>query len=349
MPREATFWSALQLEEHPKPDTWNRLRGEFDLSHEVDNPRVAKWLAWYREHPHNIERIAAKARPWLHWVGSRLDTQRLPAEIALLPFIESGYDPMARNPSGATGMWQFMPATGDAMGLDRTDWYDGRQDVVAATDAAMAYIRELADRWYEGDLLLALAAYNAGPGTVNAARRVAANQGEPIDYWHLRLPAETMDYVPRLLALSEVVADPERYGVVLPSIPDRTEFVEVDTDGPLTLSMASELSGVATARLRKLNPGFKRAATRPRDDASILVPASARSRLVANLATVPNSQRGEMNRYRVRRGDTLSSIAEQFGASVADIRRTNDISGSIIRPGQTLSVPERTLASRGSN
>ncbi|WP_162617861.1 transglycosylase SLT domain-containing protein [Salinicola halophilus] len=347
VPRRATFWSQLVLDKQPAADAWTRLREDFTLSHETDNPRVAEWLEWYRAHPHHVERIALEARPWLHWVSTRLEAKGMPGEIALLPFIESGYDPTAANPSGATGLWQFMPGTGDAMGLERTDWYDGRRDVLAATDAALDYLHQLADRWYEDDVLLGLAAYNAGAGTVNAARRAAANRGEPIDYWHLRLPAETMDYVPRLLALSAVVADPTRYGVALPSIPDRTEFVEVDTDGPLSLSMAAELSGVAAAELKTLNPGFKRASTRPRDDASLVLPIAAKSRFLAKLDAVPDAERSVMNRYVVRRGDTLSTIASRFGTSVAEIRRSNALSGSIIRPGQTLSVPARALASRG--
>ncbi|CAO1664361.1 transglycosylase SLT domain-containing protein [Salinicola sp. NYA28a] len=344
---QRTFWSSLVLQERRAPDVWNRLRKGFRMSHETANPRVAEWLAWYREHPQHVEQVAEQAKPWLRWVTRRLEAHQLPSEIALLPFIESGYDPTATNPGGAAGLWQFMPGTGDAMGLSRTAWYDGRHDVVAATDAAMNYIRQQADRWYDGDMLLALAAYNAGAGTVNAARNAAANRGDPIDYWHLRLPAETMAYIPRLLALSEVIAEPEQYGVALPSIPDKTQFAQVDTGGPLTLSMAADLAGVDPQTLRDLNPGFKRASTRPRDDASLLVPAAAKQRFLANLATLPAAERTALNHYVVRRGDTLSAIAARFGASVGEIRRENGLKGSTIRIGQTLSVPATTLAQNG--
>lgn len=339
-----SFWSALALQSRRAPDAWTRLRNGFRLSHENANPRVAAWLDWYRAHPRHVEKVAAQAKPWLRWVTQQLESHRLPSEIALLPFIESGYDPTATNPGGAAGLWQFMPATGDAMGLSRTAWYDGRHDVVAATDAAMNYIQQQADRWYDGDILLALAAYNAGAGTVNAAREAAANRGDPIDYWHLRLPAETMDYIPRLLALSEVIAEPEQYGVALPSIPDKVQFAQVDTQGPLTLSMAADLAGVDPQTLRALNPGFKRASTRPRDDASILVPAAAKQRFLANLATLPDSERTVLNRYVVRRGDTLSAIAKHFGVSVGEIQRENGLDGSTIRIGQALTVPSMALA-----
>ncbi|WP_110656042.1 transglycosylase SLT domain-containing protein [Salinicola halimionae] len=344
-----TFWSSLTLQKHRTPDAWLRLRKEFRLSHETANPRVAEWLEWYRDHPQHVERVAAQAKPWLRWVTLQLKSRDLPGEIALLPFIESGYDPTATNPGGAAGLWQFMPATGDAMGLSRTAWYDGRHDVVAATAAAMSYIQQQADRWYDGDLLLALAAYNAGAGTVNSAREAAANRGEPIDYWHLRLPAETMAYIPRLLALSEVIAQPEQYGVVLPTIPDSAQFAQVATDGPLTLSLAAELAGVDPQTLRQLNPGFKRASTRPRDDATILVPVAVKQHFLANLAALPASERTALNRYVVRRGDTLSGIAARFGASVGEIRRENDLRGSTIRIGQTLAVPATTLAQNGSD
>jgi membrane-bound lytic murein transglycosylase D len=213
----------------------------------------------------------------------------------------------------------------------------------------MSYIQQQADRWYEGDLLLALAAYNAGAGTVNAARKAAANRGDPIDYWHLRLPAETMAYIPRLLALSEVIAQPEQYGVVLPEIPDSVQFAQVSTDGPLTLSMAADLAGVDPHTLRQLNPGFKRASTRPRDDATILVPVAVKQRFLANLATLPATERTVLDRYVVRRGDTLSAIAARFGASVAEIRRENGLKGSTIRIGQTLTVPTTTLAQNSRN
>lgn len=341
---QRTFWSSLKLQKHRSPDAWLRLREAFRLSHETANPRVAEWLEWYREHPQHVERVAAQARPWLRWVTLQLRSRDLPGEIALLPFIESGYDPTATNPGGAAGLWQFMPATGDAMGLSRTAWYDGRHDVVAATGAAMSYIRQQADRWYDGDLLLALAAYNAGAGTVNAAREAAANRGDPIDYWHLRLPAETMAYIPRLLALSEVITEPEQYGVVLPEIPDSVQFAQVPTDGPLTLSMAADLAGVDPQTLRQLNPGFKRASTRPRDDATILVPVAVKQRFLANLATLPAAERTVLDRYVVRRGDTLSAIAARFGASVAEIRRENGLEGSTIRVGQTLTVPATAMA-----
>lgn len=339
-----TFWSSLAFQERRAPDAWSRLRQGFRLSHETANPRVAAWLEWYREHPRHVEQVAAQATPWLRWVTLQLESHHLPSEIALLPFIESGYDPTATNPGGAAGLWQFMPGTGDAMGLSRTAWYDGRHDVVAATDAAMSYIQQQADRWYDGDMLLSLAAYNAGAGTVNNARDIAANRGQPIDYWHLSLPAETMDYIPRLLALSEVIAEPEEYGVLLPTIPDKTQFVQVDTDGPLTLSLAADLAGVDTETLRELNPGFKRASTRPREDATMLVPVAAKQRFLANLATLPATERSVLNQYVVKRGDTLSAIAARFGASIGEIRRENDLSGDTIRIGQSLSVPATALA-----
>jgi len=341
---QRTFWSSLILQQHRAPDAWRRLRKTFSLSHETANPRVAEWLEWYRENPRHVERVAAQARPWLRWITLQLQSNDLPGEIALLPFIESGYDPTATNPGGAAGLWQFMPGTGDALGLSRTDWYDARHDVVAATDAAATYIRQQADRWYEGDLLLALAAYNAGAGTVNAAREAAANRGDPIDYWHLRLPAETMEYIPRLLALSEVIAQPEQYGVVLPAIPDSPQFAQVATDGPLTLSTAADLAGVDPKTLRRLNPGLKRASTRPRDDATILVPIAAKQRFLANLAALPDTERTVLDRYVVRRGDTLSAIAARFGASVGEIRQENDLRSNTIRIGQTLAVPTTTLA-----
>ncbi|MDF9434356.1 LysM peptidoglycan-binding domain-containing protein [Chromohalobacter israelensis] len=341
-----TFWQALVLQRAPQADTWTRLKQGFGLPHDIQHPRVAKWLDWYAAHPEHVEQVAAKARPWLRWVTRQLEARDMPTEIALLPFIESAYDPTARHPGGASGLWQFMPGTGEAMGLAETWWYDGRRDVVSSTNAALDYLQTLADQWYEGNMELALAAYNAGAGTVNRARERAAAQGKPIDYWHLSLPAQTMDYVPKLLALSAVISDPQRYAVDLPSIPDRPAIARVTAEGQLSLADAAQLADVSEARLQALNPGLRRGATRPDRNAQLIVPADRRQRFLANLDTLPAEKRRTRTHYVVQSGDTLSGIAARHDIPVSVLRRQNGISGDMLRVGQSLVLPGATSRAR---
>ncbi|MCK0715699.1 LysM peptidoglycan-binding domain-containing protein [Chromohalobacter sarecensis] len=346
----ATFWQALELQSAVQADTWTRLKRGFGLPHDIENPRVKEWLDYFAAHPQYVSSMAQNARPWLRWVTRQLEARDMPTELALLPFIESAYDPTAAHPGGASGLWQFMPGTGEAMGLTDTWWYDGRRDVVASTGAALDYLQTLATQWYDGDLELALAAYNAGAGTVNRAREQAAAQGKPIDYWHLSLPNQTMDYVPKLLALAAVVSDPQRYAVTLPDIPDRPAIAQVKAKGQLALTDAARLAGVSESRLRELNPAFRREATRPDQNAKLVIPADSRQRFLAKLDTLPAEKRQAKAHYVVKRGDTLSGIAARHDIPVSVLRQQNALSGDSLRIGQSLVVPTAgsspSLASR---
>ncbi|WP_129139900.1 LysM peptidoglycan-binding domain-containing protein [Modicisalibacter coralii] len=334
-----TFWDALQLQGATEASLWAQLRSGFQWQVDTGEPRVEHWLDYYRRHPLGVARIAERARPWLYWITQEVERRGMPAEIALLPFIESAFRPTAKNPGGATGLWQLMPGTGDALGLRRDGWYDGRVDVIASTRAALDYLQQQADQWYDGDLELALAAYNAGAGTVNRAMRRAISQGGSGDYWSLSLPRQTMNYVPKLLALSEIIADPERYGVVLPDIPDRPAFARVEVPGQIDLAQAARLAGVSKSKLRALNPGLLQSATLSRRSPALLVPTKARKALVAALASRPDKALARVDRYRVEPGDTLSAIAARHGIPLSALRRENGIRGNIIRVGQVLRVP----------
>lgn len=333
------FMQAIDAVPARYDDVWERLRAGYQLQQDTGRPRVRKWIDWYEEHPEHVERIAEQARPWLRYVTRRTEARGLPAELALLPFIESAYDPDAAHPGGATGMWQFMPQTGDAMGLTRNRWYDGRKDVLMATDAALDYLQSQGERWYDGDWELALAAYNAGAGTVNRARRRAGSGDE--DYWNIKLPSETMEYVPKLLALAAVIHEPEEYGLNLPAIPDTPEIAAVDTRGQLDLSVAARLAGISESELRTLNPAYKRWATSP-GDSSLVIPATARDTFLSKLETLPQETRESWAEYRVQRGDSLSVIARRSGLTLAELKQKNRLSGNTIRVGQPLLVPDAT-------
>nr|WP_297456787.1 LysM peptidoglycan-binding domain-containing protein [uncultured Halomonas sp.] len=335
----APFWDALVLVPAAPATVWENLRANYEWQVDTDEPRVREWIDYYRKHPRSVALMAEQARPWLGWVVDELERHDMPGEIALLPFIESAYDPTARNPGGATGLWQFMPGTGDALGLHRDWWYDGRLDVIASTRAAIEYLQQQANQWYDGDLELALAAYNAGAGTVNLALRAAVARGEPADYWHLDLPRQTMNYVPKLLALSRVIAEPARYGITLPSIPDRPAFARVELKGQLDLERVARLADVSLDRLETLNPALLQDIAVPRRADGLLVPYDARDTLLLALAEQPDSAFASVGRYQVQPGDTLSAIAARHSIPLSVLREYNDLNGDVIRIGQMLKVP----------
>ncbi|PMR77567.1 transglycosylase SLT domain-containing protein [Billgrantia endophytica] len=340
------FWDDLQLQTMPG-DTWERLRDNLQWQHRRQDARVQQWIEHYRSNPANVVEIIERARPWMAWINEQVEARGLPGEIALMPFVESSFDPQAQSHRGAAGLWQFMPGTADALGLSRQSGYDGRLDVVASTQAALDYIELQAEQWYEGDLELSLAAYNAGAGTVNRARHAAATRGEPSDYWHLQLPGETMKYLPKLNAIAAIIADPDAYGVKLPEIDDAPAFAKVPVDKPIDLAQLANLTGMRHSDLTALNPGLTNGSANPSTAEVMLVPVEQEEAVLAELSSpspggVPDSDR----QHFVQRGDNLSAIATQHGISVAEIRQHNGLDSDVIHEGQVLSIPRRSLAAR---
>lgn len=338
LPTSLHFWDALALEPQ---NAWSRLSEAFQWQDDADHPRVRHWIEQYRQSPHNIAEITERARPWLAWITERVEERKLPGEIALIPFIESSFDPTARSHRGASGLWQFMPGTGSALGLHRGGGYDGRLDVARSTHAALDYIEMQADQWYEGDIELSLAAYNAGAGNVNRARSAALAQGKAGSYWDLDLPRETMNYVPKLIAISTIIADPERYGVALPEIEAEPAVAEVPVTRPLALGEAARLAGVPRTELEDLNPGLLGDRADPRRVARLLVPAESAPRMVARLDrdAAEGAAVALDETYVVRRGDSLSAIASRHSVALADLARWNGIERlDTLQPGQQLTL-----------
>lgn len=347
-PPGGQFWEALALE--PR-DAWSRLRASFQWQDERYNERVRHWIDHYRANPGNIVEITERARPWLSWITEQIESRGLPGEIALIPFIESSFDPQARSHRGAAGLWQFMPGTADALGLRRNGAYDGRLDVVSSTKAALDYIELQAEQWYDGDIELSLAAYNAGAGTVNRARNAALSRGERGDYWSLRLPTETMNYLPKLKAIAAIIADPDEYQVALPEIEDAPAFAKIPLTRPLDLTEAARLAGVSHEELANLNPGLINGSATPGHARVLLVPADSEEALMARLENPePTTVAGDApigsDRYVVQSGDNLSAIASRHGLSVVEVRQHNGLSGDVIHAGQVLEIPQRSLAAR---
>ena len=340
------FWEALVLEPQ---DAWSSLRSSFQWQ-EKDLPadaqaRVDEWIEYYRSSPHNIAAITERATPWLAWIAQQVSDRGLPGEIALIPFVESSFDPSARSHLGAAGLWQFMPGTGDALGLVRNGNYDGRLDVVTSTEAALDYLEMQADQWYEGDLMLSLAAYNAGAGTVNRAQRQAQSQGLDGKYWDLSLPHETMQYVPKLKAIATIINDPEKYGVSLPDIHPDPAFAKVQLEQPVSLAQASQLLDVSQSALAELNPGLLNGSLDPRSAQTLLVPEEVDTQVLAQLSQSDSTALASNSTpdvHRVERGDNLSAIAAQYNLDQQDLIRWNAIDRpEALQPGQLLSLSGR--------
>jgi len=317
-------------------DFWSRLLPRLRLE-KVDQRQVNAFVRFYSGHPAYLKRVFERGRPFLPYILAELDKRDMPADLALLPVVESAFRPFAYSPGRAAGIWQFTPGTGRHFGLKQNWWYDGRRDVLAATDAALDYLDRLHGRF--DSWLLALAAYNAGPGTVNGAVRRNRYRNQPTDFWHLDLPRETTGYVPKLLALSHVIRNHDKYGIDLPKIPNERGFAVVKLDAPLDLARAAELAGTHIETLYRLNPGLNQWCTPPNGPERLMVPRAAKDRFERRLAKLDPDERVRWVRHRIRKGQTLSEIASQYHTTVSMIKRVNNLSGSRISAGDHLVIP----------
>ena len=319
-------------------DLWVRLRSLYQLDLTVSNTRIEQQLSWYMRHPRYIERVVERGSRYLHHIVNEIEERGLPGELALLPIVESAFDPFAYSHGRAAGLWQFIPNTGRAFGLNQSWWYDQRRDVLDSTDAALQYLERLANR-FDGDYTLALASYNAGAGTVSSAIRRNQRLNQPTDYWNLRLPNETLAYVPKLIALAKIFQDPEAYGIDLPSVSDEPYFEVVETGSQLDLAQAASLAGVDIGEIYLLNPAYNRWATAPDGPHRLLVPATQAAQFREGLDAMDPRQRVAWEHYRVNPGDTLIRIANRFNTTPAVIQQANNLNGHMIRVGQALLIP----------
>ena len=330
-----------ELEVPPaEADLMDRIRDGLRLPL-VDNKRVETHLSWYRRHPEYLDRVLSRGNRYLHHIVGEIEARGMPVDLALLPIVESAFDPFAYSHGRASGLWQFIPETGRRFGLKQDWWYDGRRDVLDSTRAALDYL-EVLNEHFDGDWLLAVAAYNSGEGNVRRAIRRNKKAGKPTDFWNLRLPRETQAYVPQLLALRTLVADPAAYGVTLPVLPDRPYFRVVPTETQLDLALAADLSGVDIDALYHLNPGYNRWATDPAGPHRLLVPAERADEFEVRLAALPDDQKVRWARHRIKPGESLISIADAYDTTPAVIRQVNDVTGNTIVAGHWLTIPTAT-------
>jgi membrane-bound lytic murein transglycosylase D len=315
-------------------DLFDRIRMGFALV-DRDNRSIDKEEITYTKQPAYLDRTFRRGERYLYYIVSELEARNMPLELALLPVVESAFNPVAYSHAKAAGLWQFIPSTGLRFGLKQNSYYDGRRDVVESTRAALDYLQFLANE-FDGDWLLAIAAYNSGEG--NVARAIKRNQakGLPTDFFCLDLPKETETYVPKLLAMRRIVADPAKHGLEFGSLQNQPYFVKVDVGGQIDLSVAAELAGITPEDFLAINPGFKRRYTDPNGPYQLLIPVASEQIFLEKLAALPNEQRVPVVYYRVRKGDTLSKIAQRYGMSVAELRNLNDLKSSALKPGKEL-------------
>ncbi len=318
-------------------DSWQYIISLFAMP-EVNNPRIEREIARFLANPLYIKRIQTRAEPYLYNIIRKIEQKGLPGELALLPAIESGFKAHAYSHAHAAGLWQFIPSTGRYYGLDQNWWYDGRRDVYSSTAAATRYLQNLGQT-FDNDWLLALAAYNAGGGTVRKAIRRNTARNQPTDFWSLRLPKETQVYVPRLLALAKIFANAEYYGISLKQQIHKPAFVAIDIGSQLDLAKAAQLSNISLKELFHLNPGFNRGYTPPQGPHRLLIPVENAELFKKNLAMLPFNQRMQSYRHKIKSGESLGRIAHLYKTSIRAIREVNHLKNNTIHTGHYLMIP----------
>lgn len=316
---------------------WRRVQQHFGLP-DVDNTRVSEQREFFLKYRSHFRKTQEQAQPYLHFILTELEKRNMPSELAFLPIIESGYRPRALSPGKALGIWQIIPGTGKVFGLESSKWYDGRRDVIASTLAALNYLDRLSNR-YDKDWMLTLAAYNAGEGTVDRAIKKNAAKGRATDYWSLDLPAETQKYVPKLLAIKQLVKHPERYGIELEPIKDEQQVSIVKIDSPIDLNVVARLADTSMELLRKLNPGFSSWFTSPHRPHRLLLPSSQVQVFEERLAALPEHKRIQLKSHKVAKGETLKKLAQRYKTDPELIKLTNKLTSDTLKPASIILIP----------
>ena len=332
--------STIAVASVPNTDLLEILRAGFSLD-PVMNNRVQAELNWFIRNPGYLSRVFNRGQRYLPHILDELEARDLPLELALLPIVESAFDPFAYSHGRAAGLWQMIPGTARRFGIEQNWWYDGRRDVIDSTRAALEYLEYL-HGFQDGDWLNAIASYNSGEGNVRKAKRRNAARSKPTDFWNLSLSRETSAYVPRLMALVEIVRDPAQFGLTLPDIVDEPQFVVTNVDTQIDLALAAELAGIDLDTLSAYNAGNNRWATDPNGPHRLILPVDVADDFVTALAEVPLTERLRWQRHKVRNGEAISQIAEQYNVTVATIRSANNLHSNTIRAGAYLMIPVAT-------
>jgi len=303
-----------------------------------DKARVDSELEWYAKSQHFIDRVTTRATPYIYFVLDEVKQRDMPTEIALLPIVESAYLPFAFSSSQAAGLWQFIAETGQHYGLELNWWYDGRRDIYRSTLAALDFLLDLYAR-FDRDWLLALAAYNSGPGTVDRAIRQNLKKGKPTDFWSLRLPKETRDYVPKLLAISALIADPKAYHIKLASIPNEPYFKRVHIKKQIDLTLAAKLANIPVEELYTINPSFNRWVSAPEGPHHLLIPIESAASFQQNIANLKPEDWMQWKKHNPLPQETLQEIARKYKTTATFLKKFNNLRSAKITSDNALIVP----------
>lgn len=329
---------------HNADNIWDTMRSEFTLPHYEDNPRVQNSIDYYMNNQDELYLAAQRAAPYLYYILQQVRERHLPAEVALLPIIESDYNPNNTSSVGAAGIWQLMPATASDEGIKQNSWYDGRRDVVASTKAALNHLAYLSN-FFDGNWLLATAAYDTGEGNVLSAIKRNEFSGNNTDYWNLPLSKETRAYVPKLMALAVIISNPKKYPVQLPYVSNAPYLAQVDVGPQISLKQAATLAGLSLPELKHLNSGIKNVSSTPSSAYKLLLPIENVEEFTENLAdktgtTTTPQDTIDFIHHKVKHGETLASLADKFNTSVDNIKRINPDITTSVKSGMNIIIPE---------
>lgn len=331
----------VEVSEQSVSDVWLHIANNLEFSIPKHEPRLEAQKRWFLKHPNYMRRVSERARPFLYYIVEELQKQDIPLDIALLPIVESAFDPLAYSHGRASGMWQFISSTGKRFGMRQSWWYDGRRDVVASTQGAIDYLKYLHEM-FDGDWMHALAAYNSGEGRVQRSIRKNRRAGKSTDFWSLDLPRETRAYVPKLLALADILKNSETYKFNWPNIDNSPVIQIVDIESQLDLSMAAQMASLTLAELKALNPGFNHWATDPDGPHQLVLPIDKVEAFSLALAQTPKEERISWARHKVKSGDSIGKIAQRYRTSIDVIKRVNSMSSNTIYINEHILVPVAT-------
>ena len=320
----------------PAPDAWERIRRGYAIPN-LNTPLVEKWTAYYARHPESMNRMANRAGKYLYYIVEEINRRGLPTELALLPFVESAYNPIAYSHAKASGLWQFIPSTGTQFKLKQDWWHDQRRDPIASTNAALDYLEYLFE--FQGDWYLALASYNWGEGAVQRAVKRNEAAGKPTDYLSLNMPNETRNYLPKLQAIKNIVADPKKYSVVLPNVDNSPYFVTLKKTVNIDYVLAAKFAELPLEDFQALNPSFNQPVISVKENQAIILPRDRVDIYNKNLA----QYRGDLTSwktYDTQDGESIAAIASKFGVPEVRLRQANRIPSNVrTASSETLIIP----------
>lgn len=316
---------------------WDVLKESFVLNHYENHPAVQERIGWFMSNQVFLLQAASRAAPYLYYISRQIRERHLPAELVLLPIIESGYNPFAISNMGASGIWQMMPGTASGLGIRQDAGYDGRRDIIASTHAALNYLSYL-QNFFEGNWLLAIAAYNTGEGNVLSAIKRNVRDSRRTDFWSLPLAQQTRDYVPSLLALATIISHPDEYPIFLPPVRNAPYLAQIEVGKNINLTNAAKFAGMSFKKLVQLNAGFNSISSR--SAYHLVLPIENVEKFAENLAHSPLSKQVNWIHYQIRSRDTLLSISKKHKTTVAAIRKANHLTSNKLPIGSTIIIPE---------